>query len=53
MSIRPMPWAPARRLSSWIASSGVTARPSIATGTPCSKEITTSSATGGKAGSSV
>src|SRR5665647_3993552 len=53
MSIRPTPWAPARRFISWIACSGVTGMPSSATGTPWAKVITISSASGGKVGSSV
>ena len=50
MSIRPTPWAPARRLSSLMACSGVTLTPSIATGTPASKEMVTSSGAGGNSG---
>ena len=53
MSIRPTPWAPARRLSSSMISSGLSARPSRAVGTPRSKAIVTTSGAGGKAGSSV
>ena len=47
MSMRPTPWAPALRLSSWTASSGVTARPSMATGIPSLKVRVTSSGSGG------
>ena len=47
MSSRPTPCAPARALSCWIASSIVTGLPSIATGTPASNVMTTSSASRG------
>jgi len=53
MSIRPTPWAPARRFISWIAWSGVTGTPSSATGMPSWNVMTTSSSTGGNVGSSV
>ena len=43
MSRRPMPCAPARVLSSSIACSTVTGRPSIAVGTPSRKVRTSSS----------
>ena len=48
-----MPWAPARRFISSMASRTVTLRPSIATGLPASKEMITSSGALPSAGSSV
>ena len=53
MSSRPTPWAPARRLSSSIACSIVTGRPSMATGTPSSKVMMTSSGSRWTVGSAV
>ena len=53
MSSRPTPCAPARRLSSRIASSTETGRPSIAVGTPSVKEMTTSSGTADASGADV
>ena len=53
MSSRPMPWAPARRLSCSMACRTVTFWPSIVTGTPASKPTTTSSASRGSAGFAV
>ena len=51
MSIRPIPCAPARSFSSVMISSGLSLRPSIATGLPSVKLITTSSGSRGRPGS--
>jgi hypothetical protein len=53
MSSRPTPCPPARRFSSRIAWYGVTVSPSIATGTPASNVITTSSGSRDTDGSAV